>query len=72
MNVLIADDELQARQLLTRLLAGLPHVTMVVECRSGDEVLERLNHADDDDPLAYSRNRQGRREARSRPPVPGF
>jgi len=42
MNVLIADDELQARKRLTRLLAGISDVTLVGECRSGDEVLAQL------------------------------
>lgn len=42
LRVLIADDELVARQRLRRLLTGLGDVEVVGECKSGQEVLTRV------------------------------
>ncbi len=45
LRVLIADDELQARKRLVRLVEGLPDVEVVAVCESGDEVLARIGAA---------------------------
>lgn len=42
LRVLIADDELQARKRLVRLLEGLPDVEIVSVCTNGEEVLQRV------------------------------
>lgn len=42
LRVLIADDELQARKRLARLVEGLADVELVGACASGEEVLERV------------------------------
>ncbi len=42
MRVLVADDELQARKRLVRLIEGLPDVEIVSVCENGDEVLQRV------------------------------
>ncbi|MFO0551638.1 MAG: response regulator [Polyangiaceae bacterium] len=42
LRVLVADDELQARKRLVRLLEGLEDLEIVCVCASGDEVLERV------------------------------
>lgn len=42
LRVLIADDELQARKRLTRLLGVIPGVTVVGDCPSGEALLETL------------------------------
>ncbi len=41
-RVLVADDELQARKRLGRLIGVMPGVTLVGECDSGEALLERL------------------------------
>lgn len=42
MKVLIADDELQARKRLARLITEISGAVLVGECSSGDEVIARL------------------------------
>ena len=46
LKVLIADDELLARRRLTRLLSAMPDIEIAGECRSGEEVLERVKAGD--------------------------
>ena len=48
LKVLIADDELLARKRLTRLLGAMENVTLLGECQSGEEVLERVKGTDAD------------------------
>ncbi len=42
MRVLVADDELQARKRLVRLIEGVPDIEIVSVCENGDEVLQRV------------------------------
>lgn len=42
MRILIADDELQARKRLQRLLSAMPEVDLAAVCSSGDEVVATL------------------------------
>lgn len=42
LRILVADDELQARKRLARLVEALPDVELVAVCASGDEVLARV------------------------------
>ncbi|MFO0615680.1 MAG: LytTR family DNA-binding domain-containing protein [Polyangiaceae bacterium] len=42
LRILLADDELQARKRLVRLVQAMPDVEIVAVCASGDEVLERV------------------------------
>jgi two-component system, LytTR family, response regulator len=43
LRIAVADDEPLARQMVRRLLAGLPNVEVIVECASGDEVAAALD-----------------------------
>lgn len=45
LRVVVADDEKMARKRVTRLLESLGDVTLVAECRSGEEVLKHLDPA---------------------------
>lgn len=48
LQILIADDELQARKRLARLLESMPDVELVSSCSSGDEVLDQLRRVQAD------------------------
>lgn len=48
LRVLVCDDELMARKRITRLLGEVGGVEAVVECESGEQVLERLATEDVD------------------------
>lgn len=45
LRVVVADDEKMARKRITRLLDALGGVSLVAECRSGEEVLQYLDAA---------------------------
>ena len=48
LRIILADDELQARKRLTRLLESMPDVEVMASCASGAEVLDQLRRVQAD------------------------